>query len=254
MFDQPALSDVTIKFGRHEIRCHKAVLAMGSEYFNTLFTNKRFMESQRAVIELKEDDEDAVYGMLRHIYGFAYSISEIKGFDSPDPDFHLEVYAVADKYLVPTKGAQVIDAICEKFHTTSRGLVQLEEPSAAKIFAVIKILAQKKDKDAVTRFRDLMRGFFSKLFKLAEFRAWLENPSHQESLDYALKLVDYGHPRIHSERDICWKCLTETLAPFPDKCSDECLERRRRRRAHGSGEWVDGGSGGSRWGGSQGSW
>ncbi|KEQ68458.1 hypothetical protein M436DRAFT_58344 [Aureobasidium namibiae CBS 147.97] len=36
-FDNPQYSDITIKFGQHEIRAHKVILAQQSGYFATAF-------------------------------------------------------------------------------------------------------------------------------------------------------------------------------------------------------------------------
>ena len=100
-FDQEAFSDVTVRFGARERKCHKMTICSKSEYFMDLCgPGKRFPESQQPLVELKDDDEDAVEAVLRWLYTFDYE--ECIDTDKPDNrlDFQLNVCVVADKHLL----------------------------------------------------------------------------------------------------------------------------------------------------------
>ncbi|TKA82691.1 hypothetical protein B0A55_01497 [Friedmanniomyces simplex] len=105
-FDQEAFSDITVKFGTRERRCHKMILCSKSIYFNDLCgPAKKFAEAQQPIIELKDDDEEAVEALLRWLYTFDYEHRHTGNApDSPEEestiDFHLSVCLVADKYLL----------------------------------------------------------------------------------------------------------------------------------------------------------
>ena len=119
-FDQEAFSDITVKFGTRERKCHKMILCSKSTYFNDLCgPGKGFSESQQPCVELKDDDEEAVEAMLRWLYTFSYEerIAAKRPDDTvlstataeepviPDKadntlDFHLNVCTVANEYLL----------------------------------------------------------------------------------------------------------------------------------------------------------
>lgn len=87
-FDAATFSDVTIRCGATRIQAHKIILAQGSDYFKAAFTggfkvsrgrsttrdpfssiDTGSQEAEESVFELKDDDEDAVKGMIAHLYG-----------------------------------------------------------------------------------------------------------------------------------------------------------------------------------------
>ncbi len=117
-FDQEAFSDVTIKFGTRERKCHKMILCSKSGYFNDLCgPGKHFAEAQQRTVVLNEDDEDAFEAMLRWIYTFDYEdrISEAKV--EATLDFHLNVCIVADKYLLSDLMNEALSRIRTKLET-----------------------------------------------------------------------------------------------------------------------------------------
>ena len=63
-------SDVTIKFGDDEVKCHKIILCATSEYFRALCgPDCQFAEANQRVIELKDDpDPDVIRGLLQYMY------------------------------------------------------------------------------------------------------------------------------------------------------------------------------------------
>ncbi|WPB00979.1 uncharacterized protein RHO25_005599 [Cercospora beticola] len=65
IFKDKEYSDIMIKFLGREIPCHKVVICTQSEYFKKLCGKaSSFVESKQKVIELKEDDPDAVEGII----------------------------------------------------------------------------------------------------------------------------------------------------------------------------------------------
>lgn len=97
LFNQEAFSDITVKFGNHERKCHKVILCAKSDYFTQLLgPGKEFAEANRSAVELKGDDEDAIEAMLRWLYTFDY---EARG-ATASLDFHINVAVVANKYLL----------------------------------------------------------------------------------------------------------------------------------------------------------
>lgn len=66
-------SDITIKFSGREIPCHKLIICTQSKYFEKLCgKGSHFAESDQKIVELKEDDPDAVVGIIRQLYFGSY--------------------------------------------------------------------------------------------------------------------------------------------------------------------------------------
>ncbi|GIZ36720.1 hypothetical protein CKM354_000018700 [Cercospora kikuchii] len=99
-FKDKEYSDITIKFSGREIPCHKMIICTQSDYFKKLCgTGSRFAEKNQKVVELKEDDPDAVEAVLRYLYFGNYVSGSEKNLN--DWKFHVEVTTAASKYLVP---------------------------------------------------------------------------------------------------------------------------------------------------------
>ncbi|RMY72703.1 hypothetical protein D0863_04333 [Hortaea werneckii] len=99
-FDQEAFSDITVRFGSNERRCHKLILCAKSDYFKDLLgPEKRFAEAQQPTVELKHDEDAAVEAMLRWLYTFDYEMTRTAEHETTY-DFHLNVVVVADKCLL----------------------------------------------------------------------------------------------------------------------------------------------------------
>lgn len=112
--DSKHLSDITICFSGRKVRAHKVVLCLASDYFQMTFSGRFVVqpdirtrlkhrlirackESKSNEIELKEDDPDALAGMLRHIYG----LDPFEAVADPGIYFDFRLYDVAGKYLLP---------------------------------------------------------------------------------------------------------------------------------------------------------
>ncbi|EMC96344.1 hypothetical protein BAUCODRAFT_472268 [Baudoinia panamericana UAMH 10762] len=114
LFNNPAYSDITIKFGSRERKCHKLILCLKSTYFDELCgRGKAFAEAQTgtSAIELHDDDEDAVDAMLRWLYTSKYDVASSET-AQVSPMFHLALYTVADKYLLDDLRDEAYDPVC----------------------------------------------------------------------------------------------------------------------------------------------
>ena len=75
LFSDNEYSDITIKCRSFEHQCHKVVLCTQSEYFKKLCgKGSQFAESEQKVVELKDDDPDAVESILRQLYFGDYTV------------------------------------------------------------------------------------------------------------------------------------------------------------------------------------
>lgn len=88
-------SDITIKFSGREIPCHKVIICTQSEYFKKLCgKGSQFAESDQKIVELKEDDPDAVVGIIRQLYFGSYLFNN---HTDKNWKFHAEVVKAANK-------------------------------------------------------------------------------------------------------------------------------------------------------------
>ena len=110
-YNLPKLSNLTIRSGPWEIKCHKVLLATRSAYFRTAFKEiSGFKESQQGFLTLEEDQPGAVEAVVRHVYGFRYEeIVEGARGGRVTPWVHLANYEAADKYLLPELTASAVD-------------------------------------------------------------------------------------------------------------------------------------------------
>uniref|UniRef100_A0A8C5M1L4 Kelch like family member 30 n=1 Tax=Leptobrachium leishanense TaxID=445787 RepID=A0A8C5M1L4_9ANUR len=71
----PHLSDVTLVVGGREFPCHRAVLALCSQYFHAMFSGD-FQESISAQVEIKEVDADLVETLIDFSYTGRLTINQ----------------------------------------------------------------------------------------------------------------------------------------------------------------------------------
>ncbi|KAK6003017.1 hypothetical protein QM012_000862 [Aureobasidium pullulans] len=76
-FDNEQYSDITIKFGDHQIRAHKVILAQQSGYFMTAFSS-RFQVATNPVIDLGDEDDPA---LLTNVIKYLYWNGHIHDYD-----------------------------------------------------------------------------------------------------------------------------------------------------------------------------
>merc|ERR550519_896394 len=63
--DLEMFSDFTIVCGEKRFKCHRLVLASMSSIFKTMLTNKNFLESKEAVVEIVDSTPEMVKAMLK---------------------------------------------------------------------------------------------------------------------------------------------------------------------------------------------
>ncbi|KAI4773342.1 hypothetical protein E4T52_11681 [Aureobasidium sp. EXF-3400] len=102
-FDNPQYSDIIIKFGEHQIRAHKVILAQQSGYFATAFFS-RFQVASNPVIDLgDEDDPELLTDTIRHLYRHGRVHYQLQGLDNLlSIDRLIDIYQLADKYDIPS--------------------------------------------------------------------------------------------------------------------------------------------------------
>ncbi|KAG9652277.1 hypothetical protein KCU64_g8417, partial [Aureobasidium melanogenum] len=110
LYNDKTLSDVEIKL-RDEQRIfgHKAFLARRSEWFLRAFTgNFPVASSDEICLDDEDDDPKAIRAMIRHIYDLFYEQDLFTSQFILDLMFHVNVFAAADKYDVPSLRAVVV--------------------------------------------------------------------------------------------------------------------------------------------------
>ncbi|KAM0718324.1 hypothetical protein Q7P37_006656 [Cladosporium fusiforme] len=117
-FNDPTFSDLDIVLSDRRVHVHRLILCCASEYFRKLLMGP-FLESAAKEIQFHEDDPDAMFAMLRFIYGLPYlNGEEYENFDGSTASRqqgneyvcetrqdiivqHTQVYVIADKYQLP---------------------------------------------------------------------------------------------------------------------------------------------------------
>ena len=110
-FDSPTHSDITICVAGTEIRAHKLILSVGSEFFKAAFEG-RFSESNAPTLTLKDDDPAAIKGLLAWIYGLRYPVnfySPRRGLKRPLRVQYSSEEKWEDWMRVPESNAEIVD-------------------------------------------------------------------------------------------------------------------------------------------------
>ncbi|GAB7356779.1 hypothetical protein MBLNU459_g7673t2 [Dothideomycetes sp. NU459] len=185
LFNDPLLSDVTLKFSGTELKAHKAILAHSSRHFRTAF-NGNLKTSSNQVIDLGDgQNAKAVRGMIRHCYNLAYDetiddtivdnkdniLGEGGGKSTiKDLIFHIDTFVLANKYDVPSLRILVIEKL-EK-----RMLISWKNPEFADAVKAVWSLDNNSLVDPA--LRDLVLAFCSdrmpSLIKIPRFVDMIE--------------------------------------------------------------------------------
>lgn len=122
-----------------------------------------FQESKTNVIELHDDNVDAVQSMLEWLYGIKYNLDTIpKGSDSA---VYIEVwtkylgllvnlYVVATKYLVPTLRSKVLKAFPSNMEGNSRRFPDAVEKAVRHVYQECKDEAMDLRKPIINMFAE----------------------------------------------------------------------------------------------------
>ncbi|KAI9723912.1 MAG: hypothetical protein M1828_004031 [Chrysothrix sp. TS-e1954] len=95
LWDSGSFSDFEVKTSKCTHKVHKVILAQSS-FFTTLLKSQ-FVEAETSMIDLMEEDADAIGILLKFLYTGQYVIHK----DNSDKFINVKVYALADKYDVP---------------------------------------------------------------------------------------------------------------------------------------------------------
>ncbi|GAB7324721.1 hypothetical protein MBLNU13_g08580t1 [Cladosporium sp. NU13] len=218
--DDPTLSDVTIRLSDRSLYAHHIVLCHGSEYFAKMLTG-RFQESSSKEIELHGDDPDAIFALLRFLYGLPYDAeANSKWLTSLTP--HAQVYVVADKYqLEPLKEAiaeNMRKVITARAYTHKMGFLRYCDSfkNYDDFFGALQIIleitttrdtyARKVLVDFIIQNIDFFRkqGELLSLFK--------HHP------DLAVELI--SHKDLETEAEGFWMCFSDDCDTNVPSCGD----------------------------------
>lgn len=165
LFDQEAYSDIIIKFGEREIRCHKVILCESSDYFKPLCgPGSQFAESKMGTIELKDEAPTALQACLRYIYTFKYV--QDKASQAQDWEFHQKIAAIARKYLIKPLELQA-------YENLKTAALKLSDPKEA-FRAMCSLKAADADSTCSKIIDELCEKNIVALMKQADFREWLD--------------------------------------------------------------------------------
>ncbi|TKA79406.1 hypothetical protein B0A49_03345 [Cryomyces minteri] len=99
-FNSEQFTDVTVRCSDgQELKAHKIVLCCQSPVLAAA-CNGHFLEASSGVIDLEDDDAEAVRAMVHYLYHSDYKHEDHKGPAGPLV-LHAHVYAIADKYDIP---------------------------------------------------------------------------------------------------------------------------------------------------------
>ncbi|CAK1360790.1 unnamed protein product [Cercospora beticola] len=162
LYDNPAYSDITISFSGRSVHCHKLILCTKSEYFRMLCgSESAFSESSRKVIELKEDDPDAVEHVLRYLYSGNHHTDQDSNWK-----LQLQIANAAQKYLV----TDLAKAATEKFTKGATATSRTED-----VFETIMHIRQNTLlPNVIQQAQDLESTFLRDLLRLPAFRELVE--------------------------------------------------------------------------------
>lgn len=148
-FDDPSLSDLTIKLSDRSVHVHRIVLCRGSKYFEKLITGQfqvpmpsirrsyclahsltaRSQESNSKITELQDDDPEAMIALLRFLYGLPYGPDAIEWHDGRSLLPHVLVYTAAEKYQVEELQARCFATIESNLRNNNKNMLNGDDPS-----------------------------------------------------------------------------------------------------------------------------
>ncbi|THY85796.1 hypothetical protein D6C93_08107 [Aureobasidium pullulans] len=185
LYDNPFLSDVTLSFGDHRIKAHKAILIGYSKVFLAAFTSK-LPTTTEGVYEIEGHDSDLVLDMIKHIYGFPeWTIYP------PNPEEKARIYYLQDMFLlaneyeVATLSALVAGNFAEMlqdfrvdcyvhYGREGIGCRYLDTSSSRNISMVVREVAELYHDNNIAD-KSLMHGVLDALLDIGPGYEWLED-------------------------------------------------------------------------------
>jgi hypothetical protein len=141
-----------------------------------------------AIVELHEDEPDAVVTMLHYLYNFPYPRSTSNG-----PKFHINNFIAAKKYLLSELESIALAGVLNSIESVQAEYRNTKDITG--IFELFQLLSSHRDQhedfgDMASR---LAKKHLGGLFAVPEFRKMLEEDENQELLDVAVKAVKTDH-------------------------------------------------------------
>lgn len=246
-FNQPAYSDLTIKLDNKSIYCHKIIICTRSKYFRELcgananfkvcdpgawrllmtLTGVLLKEKDQSVIELKDDDPDALEILLHWLYHQDYESIIVRNLANKVPIWrlHLNVALAADKYLCRNLEKAAIFALSEHLSSTTSSTEE-----AAQMLEIVHEMDLTDSIAAMTE--QVQKRLLPDLLKEPQFRALLDRDhelrwkiidglaSFQAALPNFIDLAC-----IDCDDTFSWKKSAE-IADMCDICRDSLAELR----------------------------
>ncbi|GIZ36648.1 hypothetical protein CKM354_000011700 [Cercospora kikuchii] len=209
LFNQPTFSDVIISFSGRRIYCHKLILCSKSEYFKKLCDpDSGFSESTQKVIQLRDDDPDAVEHVLRYIY-----TAEHKSDQDENWKLQLQITNSAHKYLLH----DLANAAMKKFKR-----VASSETDPAEVFETMMHIRQNTLlPEALEVAEHLETIHLHSLLKVPAYRKLVE-----QDRDKVWELLDQFNDVLVAQRAadlvICRKCLSSQLRDPGQEAAPSC--------------------------------
>ena len=94
---------ITFVVGGEPVYAHKALLVARSDWFRTMFTSG-MREAMDESVEIEGVGHAAFMAVMRHLYGFTG--------DEVEPCLAVEVYALADQYILPRLKNRCFRLVC----------------------------------------------------------------------------------------------------------------------------------------------
>lgn len=140
------------------------------------------------VIELHEDDPDALSTLLRHLYNFPYPRSALNG-----PKFHMDVFITAKKYLVEELPPVALEGLRNSISHIEANYRTSQDINL--VFELYQTLSEHKidHEDIEEMIGELTKKYLGPLFGIAEFRELIEKEDNKTVLDQVVKMVQDAH-------------------------------------------------------------
>ncbi|PYI05223.1 hypothetical protein BO78DRAFT_447876 [Aspergillus sclerotiicarbonarius CBS 121057] len=190
-------SDLTICTVDQEFKVHRVVVCGQSEFFSRLYKGN-WVETAENVVRLTDDNPRAIEAMIQFMYGLDYdSSSGNRGSTSPLL-FNVNLYQVADKYVVP----QLKRRAKEKFDTVAKTCWQMGDFSTA--IAEVYSYTTKANRDLRDPLVETSREHIDELRNKDDFRTVLA-----EAVGFAADLVQNLAQTNAATKYCCPNCTAE---------------------------------------------
>ena len=163
-------SDITLSYSGNHFPGHRIILCTQSDVFKAMFgSGAKMKEKNQAIVELHDDDPEALEAVLRWLYTETYQEGLEK---TRDWQFHLSVAETADKYL-----CNALEALASgNLRTIVARITDIKE-----VMRVMEVLPTSAHRVQSTQeiLQDLREKHFHKLMKQPQFRDSLKRDNEK---------------------------------------------------------------------------